>query len=456
MAVDAAPATGVVRRPLSPLERWYWIADQVSPLNVIARARVHGHLPVPLLRQALDHLQARHPLLRVAIATGPGGANPRFVPRDTRIPLREVRLAGSVADADDRWVREINERELADRIDWRAGPLCRAVVVTAAAAGEGREGAVHDLVLTLPHCVADGTTVLSLIRDWLDAAAGENRDGAHALPSIEELLPRRCRGALGSARLKGQLLADLFRLRRYRPARVVPSRFVPFTERRTRLLHRSLPAAEVDALVRACRRERTTVHGALAAAMVTAVAGEADIPAAAYVAIGSPVNFRRDLVPPVPDDAVGAYVATVPSFVAYRPGSSIWPMARAISADLARRRGRLNHFAMVDLLRGSCPPSVAASGRLIERVETAGPVNLCISNLGRYDFPAAIGPWRVRGAQFVAGLSVCGYFVSTVNTSHDRLFWNFTYVADALPDTRAERLVDACVHTARSAIAATS
>jgi hypothetical protein len=30
-----------VRRPLSPVERWFWIADQVSPLNVIARVRIH-------------------------------------------------------------------------------------------------------------------------------------------------------------------------------------------------------------------------------------------------------------------------------------------------------------------------------------------------------------------------------------------------------------------------------
>ncbi|WP_432956633.1 phthiocerol/phthiodiolone dimycocerosyl transferase family protein [Micromonospora haikouensis] len=464
-------------RALSPLERWYWIADQVSPLNVIARVRVHGHVPPELLRAALDELQARHPLLRVAIATRPDGRRPRFVPTDRPIPLRvgpdpdgagdgrlpaapgvptESAHAASV-DPDAGWLREVNERELADRVDWRAGPLCRAVVLTTGAA----PGDAHDLILTLPHCVADGTTALSLLRQWIEYAdrlaaqgppgpdgrpfGGAVPDREPALPPAERMFPRRYRGVTGALRLGGQLLRDLYAVRRHRPARVTPSRFVPFTERRSRLLHRTLTAEQVAALARACRRERTTVHGALAAAMVLAVAAETPPPAPGHVAIGSPVDFRAALTPPVPERAVGAYVATVPSFVPYRPGVSLWQVARSISGDLAGRRQRGSHFAMVDLVRLSCPPSVAASDRFVELTERTGPVNLCLSNLGRYDFPDRIGAWRLGGAQFVAGLSVCGYFVATANTSHGELAWNFVHVPEAVPDARAARLVAACV-----------
>ena len=38
-----------VRRPRCPVERWYWIADQVSLLNVIARVRLTGHVPAGVL-----------------------------------------------------------------------------------------------------------------------------------------------------------------------------------------------------------------------------------------------------------------------------------------------------------------------------------------------------------------------------------------------------------------------
>jgi hypothetical protein len=36
-------------RPISPVERWFWIADQVSPLNVVARVRLTGHIPEGVL-----------------------------------------------------------------------------------------------------------------------------------------------------------------------------------------------------------------------------------------------------------------------------------------------------------------------------------------------------------------------------------------------------------------------
>ena len=41
-----------LRRALSPVERWYWIADQVSPLNVVARVHLRGHIAAGLLERA--------------------------------------------------------------------------------------------------------------------------------------------------------------------------------------------------------------------------------------------------------------------------------------------------------------------------------------------------------------------------------------------------------------------
>ncbi|MGI1072852.1 hypothetical protein ACRCQW_33480, partial [Pseudomonas aeruginosa] len=61
-----------IRRPLSAVERWYWLSDQFSALNVISRVRVHGRLSIDDLRRGLDALQARHPLLR-----GGGGGGRR-------------------------------------------------------------------------------------------------------------------------------------------------------------------------------------------------------------------------------------------------------------------------------------------------------------------------------------------------------------------------------------------
>ena len=73
-------------------------------------------------------------------------------------------------------------------------------------------------------------------------------------------------------------------------------------------------------------------------------------------------------------------------------------------------------------------------------------------NIGRYPFPERIGALRLSDAQFLTGISVNGYFVAAINSSHGRLFWNFTYIDEAVPGERAERLAEDCLGTLLSAI----
>ncbi|MFG2978204.1 FAD-dependent monooxygenase [Streptomyces sp. NPDC048331] len=449
---------GDVRRDLSPLERLYWIADRTSPLNVVARARVHGRLSPSLHRRALDVLQLRHPLLRVAITDDGTGAHPAFVPLDGRqIPLRLVHVRPDDPTADTRWQHEVDERELAEGLDWRTGPLLRALVITSA--GGEDEAEVHDLLLTVSHVVADGKTCLSLVREWIEIAALLDREASpqtvarRVLPATDDLLPRRLRGAAGAAGFRA-LMRREERASVTRPAqRIVPDGHVPFERRRTRMTHRSLTADQLQHLVRAARRHGTTVHGALAAAMVSAVARDAGTPAAAYFSIGSPVDFRADLEPPVLPDEVGTYVATVPTRVRYEPGGSLWPMARDISRDLARRRKRKDHLATISLPRVAGPGSLADGASFMRFMDEKGPINLCLSNVGRYDFPDRTGPWRIDGAQFLTGVSVMGAVVATATTVHGTLAWNFGYVEGLVTESRARRVADDSVRIVLSALA---
>ncbi|MFI5753627.1 FAD-dependent monooxygenase [Streptomyces sp. NPDC051569] len=454
-----AAGPGSVRRDLSPLERLYWIADLTSPLNVIARARVHGNLSPSLHRRALDILQLRHPLLRVAITDDGTGAHPAFVPLDGRqIPLRHVRVSPDDPAADTRWQREVDGRELAEGLDWRTGPLLRAVVITSGGTEDEDGGDVHDLLLTVSHVIADGKTCLSLVREWIELAARLD-DGAspqavprRVLPATDDLLPRRHRGPSGITGFKAMMRREE-QASLTRPAqRVVPSEHVPFEQRRTRMEHRSLSADRMELLVRAAKRNGTTVHGALAAAMVSAVARDAGTPAAAHFSIGSPVDFRADLEPPVSADEVGTYVATVPSRVRYEPGQSLWPMARSISQDVVRRRKRQDHLATISLPRVAGPGSLADSESFMRFMDEEGPINLCLSNVGRYDFPEQSGHWRIDGAQFLTGVSVMGAIVAAATTSHGRLAWNFGYVEGLVPASRAQRIADDSVRIVLSAL----
>ncbi|MER6046313.1 FAD-dependent monooxygenase [Streptomyces sp. NPDC001793] len=446
-----------IRRDLSPLERWYWIADRTSPLNGIIRTRLHGHLELPLLRRALDILQARHPLLRVAIRGDDEGAPAAFRPLAGQpIPLRHVQVPADDPDADTRWEQEVNAHELTEGIDWHTGPLLRAVVITRA--GAERDQDIHDLLVTSSHCIADGMTGLSLLGEWLDIAA-QLTTGAEpaatsrrALPAAEELLPSHLRGQAGNTHLTALLQRDEDQRRRLRPRRLTPSQPVPFHLRRTRMVHRSLTTDEVQLLLSACKRHDSTVHGALAAAMVTAVAQETDTRQPAHFSIGSPLDFRSDLDPSVSPDEAGTYAATLPTHVLYEPGAPLWPMARAINQDLVDRRQRAEHLTLLNLL-GQAGPRTSADGEAFMRyMDEQGPLNLTLSNLGRHDFADRTGPWRISDTQLVAGISVTGAMVATALTAHGQLAWNFSYIDDIVPTSRAHRIADASLRILRSAI----
>jgi phthiocerol/phthiodiolone dimycocerosyl transferase-like enzyme len=412
-------------RELSPTERWFWIADQLATNNITARVRVDGEVSADRLRAGLAALLARHPLLGRAIAAEPDGTKPRFVPADRPIPLREVLLD---RPDDLRWLSEMDERELAEPVDWRRGPLARAVVVS-------QPGQVHDLILTVPHCVSDGTTVLALLRQWVRltaAPSGPVAPGSTLSP--EDRFPARYRGEPPAP--PKPAASPAFRL--------VPDSFVPFPRRRSRMLHRFLDGDVVADLALACKRNDVTMHGLLAAAMVAAVARDAGTPAPDRVGIGSPIDFRDELEPPVSEDEVGSFVSALPAVVAHRP-DDLWSMARSVNDQLRAGRRRGDHFSQPLLLAGRGPAGVADSGPFVQFMEDHGPFNVFMSNMGRFDFPDTAGTWRLSGAHVVGGISVIGYFASVVATCHGRLTWNFVYIDEAIPRDRAERLADDCV-----------
>lgn len=427
-----------IRRPLSAVERWYWLCDQFSTLNVISRVRVRGDLRIDDVRRGLDALQARHPLLRTAIEHD-DGLRPRWVPSNHPIPLRRVHR-----ERDDQWVSEIDDRELVQRVDTDVGPLIRTTVVS------GSDG-THDLLIVVPHIIADGTTVLSLAEQLLSLSLDPavQQTISRVLAPAEELRPLQYTGDEGQARLTRQTANDEELLGRLRPGRVEPSVVVPLEERRTRLLHRVLSGEQMDAVYREAKKHGTTVHGALTAALVLAASRDA-AKQSNYFAVGSPIDFRGELAPPVQHDEVGTYVATVPSVVDV--SLPFWDLAREITTDLTERKSRGYHFNLMTMVVGAAPHSKSDARPFMQYMEAEGPINLCSSNIGRYAFPSQVGACEISDAQFLTGISVNGYFVATINSSHGRLFWNFTYIDRAISTERAERMANTCIRTLLSAV----
>ena len=70
--------------------------------------------------------------------------------------------------------------------------------------------------------------------------------------------------------------------------------------------------------MRRCREEGVTLHGALAAAMAMVIGPAAAQRASGRVCIGSPIDFRAELVPPVSADEAGSYVNSCAVVSAFR------------------------------------------------------------------------------------------------------------------------------------------
>jgi hypothetical protein len=437
-----------VRRALCPTEKCYWIADQFSPANIVVRVHLRGHIAAGLLDRAAAALVAEHPLLRVSIRVDVDGTNPTFVPSAGAVPIRRVN--GDYLE----WERQVDDHELGTPLDWQRGPLIRIVDVALGSS----DGEAHDLLLTMSHIIADGTTAFSLLRRLVEHADRLSvvdciDDVVRSRPvvaSSEELLPARYRGLRGMATFAASGLADLLATAMTRP-HPLALESIAGPQRRTKFVRRVLSSIELDTLTRRCRAEGVTVYSALAAAMAMVIGPITAQRDSGRICIGAAINIRGELRPRVSVDEVGAYASITHAILRFGGHHDLWSVARQANRSLRRRMRFGQHLALQYAMRFICPASVAKSSRLFRLVERHGPLNVCITNIGRYAFPARIGEWRLSGAQVVASVSVGG-FVAMINTSHDQLFWNFGYIHGVVADSSAQRFADGCVQTLLSAL----
>src|ERR1700733_7369336 len=165
-------------RRLLLLERTMY-RDGRTPFTSVFSIQLLGRLEEGRLRQALARLQAKHPLLRCVIEDGVDSEGPRFVLQDSPapIPLRVVER-----NNDDHWQTEVR-REWVAPFDASRDPLVRLVWL--------RGSEVSELILVGHHCICDGQSGMTLLRECLSAYDEPEKDlGTYdALGAIEDLVP---------------------------------------------------------------------------------------------------------------------------------------------------------------------------------------------------------------------------------------------------------------------------
>ncbi|KAA2239309.1 hypothetical protein F0L74_24195 [Chitinophaga agrisoli] len=351
--------------------------DGQTPLNSAFVARIRGAIPPEQLRHALTKVQAKHPLLKAGVAPGKNG-RPHFI---TNAQITEIPLRITTRKSDEDWQQE-SAMEWRTPFDMQNGPLCRLVWV--------RGADISELILVCHHCICDGASVASLLREVLILTDEPDTDlpPYESFGDIKELIPAPYlqnkqliwKGRKSAVLLWGGLAFLLWRKK-------TPSKGQDY------MVHWKLDKDITAAFVKRCKTEGASVHAALCVAFLRAFQQVKGTEAKNRVI--TPVDIRRYITNLQPDHLF-AYAPTVNlslNTAAPVTAKSFWVQAYQVKEDLQQKVAELNVF--IQLMLGEyLHASVKKLSKLL-RV-TDGNHDVTLSNMGRLNIPENFRSFEVE------------------------------------------------------------
>ncbi len=382
--------------------------------------------PMEHLRQALSWLRDRHRVLAVQIALHQGALH--FVPCQASPVLTHSILEPS---NDPRWPPQAHDF-LQQGFEDPTQLLWRVHLAEVPGGGASVVWAFH-------HALEDGISAEVLAHELIMCLralrAGE------ALPQMPKPVLHERVETLTQAKLTwsmkfGWLLKVLGRVL------VKPHTWIekdaPVNERSTQVLCRVLPQDLTKALVQRTRQEKTTVYGALCAAMLLVARRQMGLPRARLVCDAS-INMRALCQPPVAPDAVGMFISSISWMYQVKEDTNFWDLARQTKQRTMRciERGDAAQVPLLLDWTRTTPEELA------KEADNKGGRNqaVFVSNIGRYPYPEdhdeLVGVFNA-GGQHARGASL---WMSAV-TLGGQLQATFTYVDPILGAETAQRAVD--------------
>lgn len=354
-------------RQLGASEHLLWLLDQHRPAHFAVAAHVSGGTDVAAWRNALDHLQRRHSLMAVGIVGEPGRI-PHFQQGSrAQIPLRTIH-----EDPAKRWENEV-AAELATPFGADDVPLIRAVLIHA-----DQDAA---LILVAHHAIADGMSLAYAIRDILTALARGTLAALPPTPSEDDLL-------LSARSPAAPAIPDETPQSQ---ASGAPMRWRTRDDTRPSVHSLALPQALTARLRDRARAESTTVHCALATALVDGARNLAPNWRHIPVRVWSPVSVRRVLGA---GEHCGVFVTTASS-VFTTEGDDFWNLARKVKADIEPTKTRARIESRLSAIQASLRngPDVKA---VADFAAVAFAHEIELTNLGSLPFGGTYGRLKLR------------------------------------------------------------
>jgi hypothetical protein len=419
-------------RKLGATEQAMEIMNRYDKYFIVTASRIKGNLNEETLKQALDCLQNRHPRLKSRII---GSAELlHFETEGTpEIPLRVA-----IASHPEQW-QEILQEELNEKLDSSKG-LVRAVLVRIASQND-----ISYLIVTVHHAIALASTVVRLHSEILTyyqkISAGEKDLSIVSLPalsSIEELLPSSAKG------VRGAIANGLFVLRTFlkslwhRPISLGFDRS-NFTnsERYNRFVRRQLDKNCTQKLRARCKQEKTTVQGALCAAMLLATTRIISVEKETVEIIcHSSIDIRRFLDPVINDENAIVAFSYATGFFNVSKNLSFWQLARQVKSQLdISLMNRHELFSKVMTYKLMTDMSLA-NPKIV-------PDSVAVTNIGSIDIAKMYGSLELEEIGFFPVQSIVNNnFTVAATTFTDKMFLNFMFSEPLIERDKIEKLAE--------------
>ncbi|SFW54994.1 condensation domain-containing protein [Chitinophaga sancti] len=352
-----------MNRKLTVGERIMYVSSE-APVNCIFPVKIKGQINRERLEQALLKLQQKHPLLRVVIREDEKGA-PYYV-TDTQIAPVPVDIRQRYTNDD--W-QQVSVNEWYKPFNVSQGPLARVVWL--------KSDSVSELLLICPHCICDGSSILTLLRELLMVLDNPLLELSpyESFEAIEDLLPAALL-ANKKFRLRGLFFGKIAQLVLWFKTR----RLKPVTTRGY-LLNWKLSQELSNTLVHRCKEEGTTLFSAIAVAFLDAFRQVR--PTTAHNKLICPVDIRR-FVPEIAADELFAFAPIVELSAEMSALNDFWTRTRSFKNELMAKIDKINIHELLymgEYFHGSLP-------RMLTYLKTTdGTHDVTLSNMGKLQLP---------------------------------------------------------------------
>jgi len=421
-------------RSLGRSEYAFWMLDQSNSTNHVSIAEVNGGLEQSALQYGLEHAQRRHPLLCSRIAV--------HQKHDVRFePVQEPASIDICIRPMATWRNDV-ARELDTPFVPGSYPLMRCLWFR-----DQTEESV--IAIVLHHAIADAIAGTSLLLEIMRVATDSISDSTpvlpkRSLPCIESLHPKSMHGFARLEHLLRFLGALLSNSLRRRDSRALPHfRPTMFQPRQFQIHPIEFDCSTSTALLAACRAERTTIQGALGAAMLLALNSEFPSKKAVFRPFVTPVNLRTHLTQTVAPDDMGTYVGNLLTNHRATPGTPFWDIAREFSEQLRFRvqRGDAHAQWLVMPSQKVVPPTrfgIALYNRLLFLKQPA----IMITNIGKLPDIQLQNTTQIRSLSFAMSPIIRDPLALCVSSWQKRLKINAVFSQIACRQEQITRILE--------------